>query len=204
MTAYVTLPQAKDWLGIELTNTKEDSKIVLAIDACSRAVDQHCKRSFAHPSTSATARVFEANYGNYVEIHDAESITTVETDDDRNGVFETTWAAGDWQPQPFNAPTLPEPEPFTEIRAVGSRRFPLSVTGGRLGLVRVTAVWGWPSVPASVKQATLLVMARIVKRKDSPEGVAGFDQWGVVRIDKRTDPDAAQMLIPYVKELAFA
>jgi hypothetical protein len=67
----------------------------------------------------------------------------------------------------------------------------------RLGLIRVTGTWGWPAVPDAVVQSTLLVAHRLVKRKDSPEGVTGFDQFGTVRISTRDDPDAVRYLTPY-------
>ena len=50
------------------------------------------------------------------------------------------------------------------------------------------------SVPTdSVQQATLLLASRLYKRRLSPEGVAGWNDVGVVRITA-TDPDISRLL----------
>ncbi|MGW2261447.1 phage gp6-like head-tail connector protein [Streptomyces sp. NPDC001780] len=54
--------------------------------------------------------------------------------------------------------------------------------------VRVTARWGWPAIPDEITEATLIQAARLYRRKDSPEGVTGSAEWGVVRLSRR-DPD---------------
>jgi hypothetical protein len=54
--------------------------------------------------------------------------------------------------------------------------------------VRVMAKWGWPAVPDVVVTACLIQAQRLYKRKDSPEGVIGSAEWGVVRV-ARIDPD---------------
>jgi hypothetical protein len=59
--------------------------------------------------------------------------------------------------------------------------------------VRVTARWGWPAVPAQVAEATLRTAARAYRRKDSPDGVAGSSDWGLIRVPN-LDPDVRQML----------
>ncbi|MBL7492517.1 hypothetical protein, partial [Frankia sp. AgW1.1] len=62
--------------------------------------------------------------------------------------------------------------------------------------IRVTARWGWPAVPDDIVQAAQIQATRLFKRKDSPEGVAGSADWGVIRIG-RTDPDVAALTGPY-------
>jgi hypothetical protein len=50
------------------------------------------------------------------------------------------------------------------------------------------------SIPLDrVQQATLLLASRLYKRRLSPEGVAGWNDVGVVRI-VATDPDIARLL----------
>ncbi|MDX2921298.1 hypothetical protein PV370_25695, partial [Streptomyces sp. NE06-03C] len=63
--------------------------------------------------------------------------------------------------------------------------------------VQVTARWGWPAVPDEIVQATLIQAARLYKRKDSPEGVTGSAEWGVVRLSRR-DPDVWALIEHYV------
>lgn len=199
MTAdYTTVVDFKDWAGIQVGDVGHDQKIGRAIGAASRAIDFHCKRRFW--TETGTARVFDTEDGFEVDIDDATAVTAIATDDDRDGSFETVWAASDYQPVPVNSGS----EPFTGIRAVTGRRFPLGETGGRLGLIQVTGDWGWDPIPEPVTQACLLVANRIVKRKESPEGVSGFDQFGVIRVSSREDPDAVLLLRDYVKKLVFA
>ena len=62
--------------------------------------------------------------------------------------------------------------------------------------VRITAVWGWPETPDDIIQAQLLQAMRYYRRKDSPEGIAGSAEWGLVRIP-RLDPDVAEMIEDY-------
>jgi hypothetical protein len=62
--------------------------------------------------------------------------------------------------------------------------------------LQVTARWGWSSVPIEVYEACLLKAAALYKRRDSVQGVAGFGDFGVVRIG-RSDPDVIDLLGPY-------
>lgn len=48
-----------------------------------------------------------------------------------------------------------------------------------------------------VQQAVLLLAARLYKRRQSPEGVSGWDDLGVVRIMSR-DPDIAALLANHI------
>ena len=54
-----------------------------------------------------------------------------------------------------------------------------------------SAKWGWSAVPAAAHSATLLQMARIIKRRDAPFGVAGSPDMGnELRLLAQMDPDA--------------
>lgn len=59
--------------------------------------------------------------------------------------------------------------------------------------VRVTARWGWPEVPAVVKQAALIQASRLFARKDSVSGLMGDANWGMQRIPF-IDPDVKRLL----------
>ena len=52
------------------------------------------------------------------------------------------------------------------------------------------------SVPDDIVQACLILSTRLFKRKDSPEGVAGFADFGAVRLS-RMDPDVQALLNPF-------
>lgn len=63
-------------------------------------------------------------------------------------------------------------------------------------LVRVTARWGWPGVPRSIRRAAMILATRLYRRPGSPEGVAGGSDGAAVRL-ARQDPDVVTLLQPY-------
>lgn len=190
---YVTLAEFKTW--IVLNDSVDDTTITDALTAASRAIDKFCGTHFWQ-TAAGTNRVFDTCDPWRLRINDAAAVTGVATDPNGDGVFETVWVAADFQLLPLNPLAAPEQLPFSEIRAVGTLNFPRP-TGRRVGLVQVTGTWGWPTVPEAIVQATLLTTNRLFKRKGSPEGVAGFDEFGTVRISTRDDPDAVRLLTPY-------
>lgn len=191
---YCTIVDFKDWRGGP-NDAIDDLKIANAISAASRGIDNFTKTQFWKTPTG-TVRLFDTCDTRRLRIGDAVAITEVATDTDADGIFETVWAASDFQLLPLNPAAAPEPEPYTEIQAVGALTFPRRTTT-RSGLVKLTGTWGWPSIPAPVFQSALLLVNRLLKRAGSPEGVAGFDDFGVVRISARDDPDAVRYLTPY-------
>lgn len=52
--------------------------------------------------------------------------------------------------------------------------------------------------PQRLRTAVLLTAARLAKRSTSPEGVAGFGDFGVVRI-MQVDPDVERLISRYLK-----
>jgi hypothetical protein len=191
---YCTVQEFKTWAGLD--DAIDDTTIDRAIGAVSRGIDNFTKTRFWRTFPGVN-RVFDSCDGRQLDIGDVVAVTQVATDTDNDGVFETVWAASDYQLLPLNPAAAPELEPFTELWAVGSLRFPRPTS--RVGLVQVTGTWGWPAVPLPVYQATLILVHRTIKRRGSPEGVAGFDEFGQIRISTRDDPDAVRYLLPYQK-----
>ncbi len=187
---YCDLNDVKRSLSIGTADTMDDTLLELCIESASRAIDNLCERVFF--SGTAT-RVFVPDDAYMVRIDDLRQITTLKTSDEANAVFDITWANTDYQLQPLNGNINGTTWPYTSILAVGDYLFP---TVGGEATVQVTGVWGWPSVPTAIKQATILQSARYFKRSDSPMGVAGFDAMGVVRL-ARIDPDIATLIEPY-------
>jgi hypothetical protein len=194
VNGYTTLPEFKNWIG--LTDEKDDIRFERAITAASRGIDNHCKRHFWQ-TAAGTTRVYDTCDKWWLDIDDAVSVTFVKTDDNMDGTFETTWAASDFQLLPLNPAAAPELEPFNQIKAVAGRTFPQPTGQSRLGLIQVTATWGWPAIPEAIGEACRLVVNRLCKRPGSPEGVAGFDEFGQIRISARDDPDAVRLLDHY-------
>jgi len=192
---YCTLADVKS--ALRITDAVDDSLIELSIEAASREIDGYCQRAFY--STSGT-RVFNSTDSFVTETDDIISVTTLKTSDD--GVnYDTTWATSDFQLEPLNGVVAGLTQPYTRIRAVGDYLFPIwSVTGtySNFAGVQIVGVFGWASVPTAVKQATILLAMRQFKRYDSPLGVAGFGDIGVMRVG-RVDPDVEALLMPFKK-----
>lgn len=194
MADYATSAELKAQLGI--TDAVDDTAIASVLTAASKAVREHCGRDFS-PAGAAVARLYAPNDDTCIEVDDVSTLTglVVKTDDNDDGTFETTWTiTSDFIVAPHNA--LADDEPVTRLAAVGSRGFPV---GTMRPTVQVTASFGWVAVPADVKRATLIKAARLFRRKDTPEGVAGGGDFGVVRISRWEDPDVAMLLAPYVR-----
>lgn len=193
---YCSVTDLKERVSID--DNLDDIVIASAIAASSRWIDEHCQRSF---NQVTQPRVLDSACGTLLrpgEFGDLVSVSSLKTDDNLDGVFETTWLAADYQLLPLTASTRPDPHPYTSIRSVGARSFPRATGTGRLGLVEVTGVWGWPAVPDAVHEACLIQASRVFKRRNSPEGVTGWQSdFGPIRISVRADPDVEMLLGPY-------
>lgn len=172
-----------------------DSNLSRSVQSASRWVNHYVGGRDFNLATEATARYFDAYRDGTVWTDDIGSDDDLEiaTDSSQDGTYPTDWDTSDYQLLPVGS--LAAGEPVQQIGAVGSRAFP--ATGRRSGLVRVTALWGWPAVPADVQQATLIQAAHLFKRKDSTNGVIGGNDFGIVRVGRTTDPDVADLLAPY-------
>lgn len=188
---YATLAEVK--ASLRITDNVDDALLEMAIESASRLIDGYANRSFYNAGTAV--RYFVANDSFLVVTDDLVSLNTLETSSDGDG-FDTTWTASDYQLQPLNGYVDGLYTPYTEISAVGDYLFPII---GSEALVKITGVWGYQSVPITIKQATIMQANRIYKRLDSPLGVAGFGDLGVVRVSNRLDPDVAQLVDPYRK-----
>lgn len=187
---YTTLSEVKSIL--RLTDNVDDSLLETCIEAASRQIETHCERVF----TSGTAVRFYAPRDSFVcEIDDLITLTELVTSSDGDA-FDTTWGTNEYQLEPLNGIAGGAYSPFTQIRAVDDLLF--NVIGGE-ATVRVTGTFGYgTAVPVDVKQACNLMAIRQFKRYDSPLGVAGFGDIGVVRVS-RVDPDIESLLAPYRK-----
>ena len=168
-----------------------------AVEAASRAVDEWCCRRF-YADTVATARYYTASEVETVSLPvDDISTTTllvVRTDDNWDGTFENLWTLNSrtgpygFMVEPTNFSALAKP--VTRLHAVASS-WPTVEQG-----VEVTAKWGWAAVPTPVVEACLMLAVRWFKRKDTPFGVMGSAETGLITLP-RIDPDVQSLLAPY-------
>ncbi|MEU8379775.1 hypothetical protein [Streptosporangium sp. NPDC048865] len=191
---YATLEQLKGRLDIE--DAVDDDDLAAALAAVSRGIEKFCHRQFNKAET-ATARLFTPTWAAMVRVDDFHTTTglVIATDPGGDATFGTTLEISQYELHPLNGIVDGEEGwPYSTIRGVLRSTFPCT---GRASL-RVTAQWGWAAVPAPVRQACLILAAECFKLKDAPFGVAGFGEYGVVRI--RQNPIASGMLAPYRRD----
>lgn len=189
---YATVAEMKTRLG--LTHAEYDTPLGAALDAASRGVEKYCGRQF-NSAGSTSARVYYPTNVCLADVDDLHTTTglAVKTDLGDDGTFETTWASTDYQLEPLNGIVDGESGwPWFHIVAVESKRFP---TFSKRAPLEVTANWGWAAVPPRVKEATLVTAEALFKLKDAPFGVAGFDNFGAVRV--RQNPYVCELLDAY-------
>lgn len=192
---YCTLAQVK--ASARITDSVDDDLLELAVESASREIDQACERNFYNAGTAT--RIFAARDSYVTEIDDLISIEHLKTDPEGDGNYAVTWQSGDYVLEPLNGISGGIAHPYTLIRARDTYLFPLE--NGE-PLVEVKGVWGWSSVPTAITQATVILASRIYKRNDSPLGVAGFGDLGVIRVGS-LDPDVEALIHPF-KKMRFA
>ena len=192
---YVTSAQLKTRLGI--SDSADDTAIGSAVAASSRWIDSYCKRPrFGfNKQTSATALVYRPVVPYHLVVDDISSLTgllfKVDTNDDLT--FETSWTANtEYQFLPFDALALSLP--LFKVETLGGNRFKMEVRPS----VQITAAWGWPAVPSLVTEACYQLAEETFKLKDAPFGVAGVNDFGVLRIGNQTMNRVQAMLADLV------
>ena len=199
----VTEDDLKEILGI--SDAVDDNRLTMAADAATQMVQAYCNRHFVQQD-SVSARTYVASTPWLLEVDDISTATglIVKTDEDEDGVFETTWASTDYQLEPLNGKLGGQNWPYTRIRAIKSREVPFDYGQA---LVQVTARWGWANpdaindyVPHPVEQAAQIQGVSIFKSAEAPLGIAGFGDIGIMRLRQAMHPVAMALLAPYRKE----
>jgi hypothetical protein len=186
-----------DYLGID---EPDPGLLRAAIAGATSAITKHTLRTYDPVGTStASARVYEVIDPQTLAVDDFadDDGLVVRTDDDDDGVFETTWVATGLEPLPLGARmddgTVGA---YTQLRAVGTRRFPVLTT--RFGVVEVTARWGWPAVPDDVTEAARLIAKDLYNGRHTQGGLLVDQGTGAVLAIRRNSL-AAMLLAPYVR-----
>lgn len=194
--AYATLADLKTRLDIPDSDSADDDALTAALDVASRGIEFCTNRQFNDAGT-ATARVFYADTAHWTSVDDFSTTEglVVDTDTTGDGSFATTWATTDYELQPLNGVLNGVPGwPYWRIRAV-CRWFPRRPHRASL---RVTARWGWESVPAPIREATLILAEDVFKLKSTPFGTGGYGEYG--RIKARENPNVWLRISPYVRD----
>ena len=197
--SYALLSEFKQAVGI--TDNTDDGALQSVLDATDTLIDLYCDRKTGF-GTATETRYYTAEDYEYVLTDDLVSVTTLQTDDDANGTYETTWTSGtDYVLAPRNVAL--DGFPYTEIdtSVTWPRNFPKDVYLG----VKVVGVFGFPAVPAAVKQAEIIQAGAVWNSRTAPFGVIGSaDLGGILRMSRALHPEAALILEPYRKRGGLA
>lgn len=191
VNGYVSRQDVKSALGLGTAAlTPDDDEIDQVVTSVSRAIDDYCGRFFY--SVAGTALYTATDYL-YVGIDDFSSVTSVKTDENNDGTPEVTLTANTDYRLVTNQTVPGWPYTGVRITSFGSHTLPVLVTEG----VQIIGTRGWATTPAPIVAAALVQSTRLHARRNTPLGVAGSPEGGIVRLLSRLDPDVELMLRPY-------
>lgn len=193
-TPYIQRAALKKALGIPDDDTEDDDELDRAILSSCAGIDDKTGRTFGRDA-SASARTYRgAGRLAWTDDHWHEFlIDDVATD---AGLIVEIGSAGGGYTAVSGFITGPD-NALVRRKPITSLLHPSGWPLYWAQLLRVTAVWGWPAVPAGIEMACQIQAGRLYRRKDSPEGVTANTEWGPIRV-ARLDPDVKDLIDPFV------
>lgn len=155
--SYATVEEYKARVG--MATATEDGTIAALLAAASDYIDDMLSRTFTLAAT-ASQRYFDGSGSSTVWVDDIGTTAdlAVAVDLDGDWTYETELTIGtQCQVGPPNA--LARNRPYTRLELVPGSA--VATFPERARAVRVTAHWGWPSVPPLVKEATVLIARQL-------------------------------------------
>lgn len=192
---YTTLATVRSLLGIPATDTSYDTLIEATVESVSRMIDNHAGRRFY---SGTETHYYSAATIDEIYIDDILSVTSLKTDDDEDGTFETTWATSDYHLLPYDAVT--NVKPYTRIETSGYGDYSFST--GVKKCVQIVGSFGFCTTanqPKPVAEAAKIQSIRLFKRKDAPFAVIGGGEMQQATPIVDLDPDVKMLLSPYVR-----
>lgn len=210
---------------LNITDSNSDYEIQIAIQAVTNWVNNYCGRHFYQLTETRTYvpdDIWELSVDDIVSTAAVAAATTVNLDYDGDGIYEVAWG----NPAPpvgtglnyalklgtqggyadnYNVNAAGVPRPYRQLQALMSGQGQNPAGGGwlpfvwpytHLNRVSVAATWGWPVIPPSVSQASLMLCTDVFKSKDAPWGIAGTAETGLMRV--QSNPWAVELLHDYV------
>ena len=191
--SYATLAEAKASLGI--TDSTDDAAIQSCLDAADQLINNYVDTKVGFGVTSSQTRYYTADRFDFVLTDPIVSVSQLATDINGDGTYSQVWTSNDYILAPRNAAL--DSRPYTEIDTSPFSNADYSFPVGYLE-VKVTGVFGWPSVPAAVKQAALIQAGAIWASRSAAFGIIGSESLGgVMRMSAALHPEARVLLDPY-------
>lgn len=140
---YASRNDLKTRLGLASTDTTDDALMDIVLEAVSREIETHCKRWF-YPRTQT--RYYTALYGQLLLVDDLLSVSTLKTltlNTSGTRTYGDSWAAVDYDLEPYNALNATPPQPYHGVRKnpEGAYSFPTDWHG-----VEIVGSWGYYDV----------------------------------------------------------
>lgn len=190
---YISSDQLKASLSMQ-GQTFADEDISIAKSTASRVVDDITERRFWADDDATQIRYYTPRSLYRVDIDDLITLTAVDVDRNRDGVFETALTLHThFELEPLNAAA--DDRPFEQLVFTAAGQSRIYGCSGRS--IRVTGRFGWPALPAEVQSITKLLATRYLNRQRGSAVfgmvTAGQDSAAIARI-ARSDPDVMNAL----------
>lgn len=197
MPKYATLNELKS--QVQIDDATDDALLTVALEAAEQQIDEFCRRTFDEVDTqdasATTTRVYTPETPLRLSIDDAAAVDDVEERGSVTSSYSSV-SSDDWALWPSNADA--DGKPYTNIVSPRGRSFQSGFEA-----IRVTAWFGWPSTPDTVKQATLLQASRLAQRRNAQFGIAnvvGLDGTTGMRLLAKLDADVELLLNPFRRD----
>lgn len=208
MANLVTLSEVKTALGI--TGTERDALITQTLPEAYLAIQRYTNRTFGVVDAPAAERTFPATESGVVPIADAQHGSVSSVRIEPAGAAPYSLVAGSYTAYPLQEeyPVAwwldlqrgrdPSPEMgFTRNEDVFWAEHPREVAA----TVVVTAVWGWPYVPADVKRAAYWTVSAFMEAPKPyvSESIDGYSRQRELNVTEAIPPRAATILDYHVR-----
>jgi len=166
---YATLAEYKDFSSARgqspRVDESDDGVIEDLIEATSRYIEQQTCRYF-YKDTAATVRYYTPIDSRCCRVDDFVSVSALATDINGTRAYSDVWSATDYDIEPFNNSVLGKPYNRISTTPNGIYTFPILSKS-----VKLTAIFGWPSVPVDIRDATLsIVQSKYMLRSGQSSG----------------------------------
>lgn len=186
---YITSEELLAEVESNVLTPSDSSAYDELVQQVSDAIDAYCFRTFVVPQ-SATVRYFKSTYDGLAvdDLDDIASTTdlAVAIDSAGDGTYSSVLSSTQYAAETNRSGMV------VAVRFASA----VTYTEMRPNAIKLTARYGWPSVPTPVKRAALIWGIRLVNRRSSPSGIMGFAELGGLRL-ANMDPDVKSLLAPY-------